>query len=361
MRRATWVFLLFVVLFSTLASAAEPRVLIMGVWPNRLRLFDEATEEFTDEITLQDGAVTNYGSIPHTPHFEKLFFVTGRMETVEIVDPKSLESIDAFKLSTPGRRVRISGLTPGPTGNLLYLQAGAVQLQTDRFEREDVDLVLYDVANHEVKKTIELPSEIDLGFLPTLHVSADGESLYVIGETVWEISTSTHEIVDRIEWGKPRAAGYGGIRAMGMALLSPSVFWGAYQTTDPLLERDLWGIARLDLIEKKVDTFELGPALNVSYFTLSPDGKYGFAGLSDLAVIDMESRRVIAHKEGFERGRTNMALIVSADGSKLYVTGVGNAIDVYDIATLSKTRSIFVGADITSPALALPRSLFEDR
>ncbi len=48
----------------------------------------------------------------------------------------------------------------------------------------------------------------------------------------WELSTATHEIVDTIEWAKPSAAGYGGIRAMGLALSSPSVFMGTYKTKD---------------------------------------------------------------------------------------------------------------------------------
>ncbi len=341
------------------AQAADPRIFIMGVWPNRLRLFDESTETFTGEISLRDGAVTNYGAIPHTPDYQSLFFVTGRMETVEVVDPVKMESVDTFKLSTPGRRVRINGVHPGPEGKLLYLQAGAVQLGTDRFTREDVELILYDVEAHEVRQTVTLPREVQLGFLPTLHFSADGKSLFIVGASIWELSTETHEIIDTIEWGKARGAGFGGIQSMGLSPVSPDVFWGTYNTQDPFLKKSLWGVVRLDLSTKAIDAFELGPALEVSTFALSPDGRYGFAGLSDFAVVDIEKRRVIARKEGFERGRTNMVIIVSADGKKLYVTGVGNAIDIYDAESLEKERSIFVGADITSPALALPRSLFE--
>lgn len=352
--------ILAVVLLGALAaSAAEPRVFVMGVWPNRLRLFDERSESFTGEIQLRDGAVTNYGSIPHTPDYDKLFFVTGRMETVEIVDPVKMESVDSFRLSTPGRRVRISGLHPGPDGKLVYLQAGAVQLGSDRFTREDVELILYDVEAREVRETVELPPEVQLGFLPTLHVSADQKSLYVIGSSIWQLSTETHEIVDTIEWGKSAASGYGGIQAMGLTQHEPDVFWGTYRTEDPLMKKDLWGVVRLDLNVREFDAFELGPALDVSYFALSPDGLRGYAGLGDFAVIDMTERRIVSRKEGFERGRTNMAIIVSADASKLYVTGVGNAIDVYDAESLIKERSIFVGADITSPALPLPSSLFE--
>lgn len=353
--------LFILLMLSTAASAADPRVWIMGVWPNRLRLFDEASDEFVDDFTLRHGAVTNYGSIPHTPDYTRLYFVTDRMETVEVFDPVAGVTVDEVKLSTPERRVRITSVVPFPDRKRLYLRAGAVALGTDRYEREELDLLLYDLDADTLLADVQLPKEVEIGFFDTVHVAPDGESMYVIGETIWQISTSTHEVLDRIEWSRSSSGGYGGIRAMGFLESSPSIFHGPYQTTDPVANKSLWGIFRLDLNTKSYESFELGPALDVGYLGLSPDGKFAYVGLHDFAVVDLEKRRIVERVEEFERGRTNMILIVSADGSKLYVTGVGNSIEVYDAKTLEKTQSIFVGADITSPALAMPRDLFPGR
>ena len=49
---------------------------------------DGLTHEDRIDFTLEHGAVTNYGAIPHTPGFERLYFVTDRMETLEVfTDP----------------------------------------------------------------------------------------------------------------------------------------------------------------------------------------------------------------------------------------------------------------------------------
>ncbi len=78
--------LALLLLFPALGAAAEPRVFIMGVWPNRLRLFDEQKQEFIGEFGLRHGAVTSYSVTAHTPDYRRLFFVTDRMEAVEVVD-----------------------------------------------------------------------------------------------------------------------------------------------------------------------------------------------------------------------------------------------------------------------------------
>jgi len=346
------------VLLPTLASAAEPRIFIMGVWPNRLRLFDETSEEFVGELGLHHGAVTTYTVTAHTPDYERLFFVTDRMESVEVVDPSRREVVDELKISTPGRRVRIFAVAPNATGNLLYLHARGTRLENDRFVREPFELLLYDLDAHEVKETVRLPDEVKLDFLDTLTVSRDGGSLFIIGKDVYELSTETHEILDVITWSRPSSPGYGSVQVTGTVFTEsePGILYGTYQTTDPALHKSMSGLVRLDLNTKRFESFELGPALNVTSFSLSPDGAYGFAGIGDMAVIDMKSRRIIVRKKNFERGRTNNTIIVSADGTEIYVTGVGDSMQVYDARTLALRRVINIGADIMSAPLPLPRS-----
>ncbi len=155
-------------------------------------------------------------------------------------------------------------------------------------------------------------------------------SLFVIGSEIYELSTATHELVDQISWSNAQASGFGGVESVVLNEVETGIFYGAYTTADPVLEKGMSGILRLDLKAKSFESFELGPALAISVFALSPDGKRGFGGLGDMVVIDMETKRIIERKEAFERGRQNNTIIVSADGVEIYVTGVGDAMKVYD-------------------------------
>ena len=74
------------------AEAADPNLLIMGVWPDRLRLFDQTTESFVGELPLRHGAVTWYGNALATADFGRLFFITDRLESVEVLDTSQARS-----------------------------------------------------------------------------------------------------------------------------------------------------------------------------------------------------------------------------------------------------------------------------
>ena len=335
-------------------SAAASRTFIMGVWPNRLRLFDEATETFVGEIPLRYGAVTSYGETPHTTDYKKLFYVTDRMEAVEVVDPEKRAVVDELRLSTPGRQVRIFNVFPDGDGKILYLRVSSVDVGTDRFEPDDAEFVAYDLEAHQVKDNFRLPREVDSGSMAPLEVSADGGSFYVFGKDIYRLRASDRTILDKIPLSHPMAAGYGPLQAAALFEARPGILYGMYATVDPVFKKRMSGVYEIDLAKRDVETFELGPSVEANTFVLSADGKTAYAGPKDLLKIDMTSRRVVMMKKGFEQGRTNNTLIVSTDGRKLYVTGVGNRLQVVDTDTLEPTGSIPAGGDIMSPALAIP-------
>jgi hypothetical protein len=109
-------------------------------------------------------------------------------------------------------------------------------------------------------------------------------------------------------------------------------------------------------MKKEVESFELGPDVKVGLFALSSDRKRAYAGVEDVIAIDMETRRIVKRVEGVEQGRTNNSLIVSSDGTKLYVSGVGDLIQVYDAETLAHLRNIFAGGDFMATPVAVPRA-----
>jgi hypothetical protein len=76
-----------------------------------------------------------------------------------------------------------------------------------------------------------------------------------------------------------------------------------------------------------------------------------------MVLVDLETRKLLVRKEGVEQGRQNTSMVVSGDGTKLFVGGVGPLIHVYDAATLEPLRRIHAGGDIMNPPQPLPRSV----
>lgn len=345
---------LALVLPSAFALAAESRTLIMGVWPNEIRLLDEGTEEFVGEIRLRYGAVTGYGRTPHTPDFRRLFYITDRMEAVEVVDPEARQVVDELRLSTAGRRVRILGVSPYPDGTALILRVVAVGMEIDRFEAEDAEYVVYDLSTNQVKGSFHLPSEVRTDFTSSFPFSSDGKTFFAFGRDVFELSASTHEVVSKIPLATPFEAGYGPLRRADLYSSEPGVFYGLATTTDPVLKKEMTGVLRVDLGQRTASSFEVGPKIDADVFALSPDGKTGYAGVKDLAKIDMETHRIVAMKKGFLQGRAASVLILSGDGTKLFVTGIGNVIQVVDAESLEVKRTIQLGRDLMANPLPLP-------
>ncbi|MGH9323542.1 MAG: YncE family protein [Vicinamibacteria bacterium] len=327
---------------------------LFGVWPNRLRIFDEATEEFVSEIPLKFGASTNS---THSPDFSKFYFVTDRMEAVEVVDLAKGAVVDTVKLSDQARQVRMGNIAVNPAGTLLYLVATPVVLEIDRFVPAESEIFVYDLENKRLRESFKMPDEVESGHRPSIHFSPDGSSIFLFGRDIYEIRASDNELVDTITLSKPLQAGYGPFRGARLTEEEPGIYYGLYRTQDPFLKKTMMGVLRIDLTKKDVESFELGPDVKVGMFAIASDKKRAYAGLNDLLAIDMETKTVIKRVENFEQGRTNNSLIVSSDGKKLYVGGVGDTIQVYDTETLSLVKSIFAGGDFMATPVAIPRAV----
>jgi DNA-binding beta-propeller fold protein YncE len=340
------------------APPADPKgsqLHILGVWPNRLRLFDEATEEFVADIPLRYGASTNSA---HSPDFSTFYFVTDRMESVEVVDLKKRAVVDTVKISAQPRQIRIGNVAVNPAGTLLYIVATPVVLEIDRFLPEESEIFVYDLKEKRLKESFEMPKEVRPGggFRPNIHFSPDGTSMFLFGRDIQEIRVSDNQLVDTITLSKPLLAGYGPLRGARLNEEAPGLYFGLYRTQDPFLKKRMIGVLQIDLTKKEVESFELGPDVKVGLFALSSDRKRAYAGVEELLAIDMDTRRIVKRVEGVEQGRSNNSLIVSADGTRLYVSGVGDQIQVYDAETLQHVKNIFAGGDFMATPMAIPRA-----
>ena len=140
---------------------------------------------------------------------------------------------------------------------------------------------------------------------------------------------------------------------------------------DPVQKRRLMGVARINLAEKSVDFYALGPspAASVS-FALAPGRRraYGFlraasgniapvpptelVGRYELWTFDLENRRLHERKE--ISGRPRMGLKVSSNGKLLYVFRAGSTIDIYDAATYTHQRRVQFDGDMTTDLIVVP-------
>jgi hypothetical protein len=275
------------------------------------------------------------------------------MEAVEVVDPAARQVVDELRLSTAARRVRILGLSPYPDGCALILRVVAVGMDIDRFEAEDAEYVVYDLNAHQVKESFRLPPEVRTNFTAPLPFSSAADVLPSSRDiTSFRL---THELSpDRAR--DTAEAGYS-LRRANLYSPAPGIYYGLVTSTDPFLKKQMTAVLRLDLVQRVAASFEVGPKVDADIFALSPDGKTGYAGVKDLVKIDMESHRIVAMKKGFLQGRAATTLIVSADGTKLFVTGVGDEIRVVYAESLEWKRTIQLGRDLMANPLPLPAGM----
>ncbi|HEX3868509.1 MAG TPA: hypothetical protein VHV78_17215, partial [Gemmatimonadaceae bacterium] len=118
----------------------------------------------------------------------------------------------------------------------------------------------------------------------------------------------------------------------------------------------------LDLVNRQFDFYSLGPSVNVA-FRLAPDRKraYGLhseTGNYQFWTFDLESRRVLGKVEF--QGRPRMGLLVSTNGSQLYITTAGSTIDRYSTTDFKHLDTVQLGADQTT-VLLVPRSTAAQR
>jgi hypothetical protein len=120
--------------------------------------------------------------------------------------------------------------------------------------------------------------------------------------------------------------------------------------TDPVQNRSMVGIAKVRLADKEVDFFALGTTSRLQSISLAPGGTTAYGLSSEIGhyefwEIDLVERR-LAGRHTFA-GRPRMGIQASADREKLYVYVAGNTIDVYDVNTFERVRTIEFDEDMT--------------
>ena len=343
------------------AHAQKPApdgTIYVGTYGKNILVVDEAT------MTVRDTIHTAIG-IPYemVPSYDKKHFyiLDPATENVELIDVAARKSRGTFTLSSSSdkatTRVRIRGFDVDPKERFAVLLVKTFTKKIDRYEIGKPTLLRYDLEKHAVTDTIPWPKGEEREFSAVLF-SPNGELIYFFtSDDILIYDSKTLKQVDRWELSatQNQDAGMGRVN-FGFPndiYEEPGYYTGLFRSTDPVNRRTMMGVARVDLVHKSVDYYQLGPTVAVS-FRLAPDKKRAYGIHSEVGnyqfwTFDLENRRVLGKTEF--KGRSRMGMTVSSNGEFLYIHTAGSTIDIYDTATFKFVKTVTFGADMTNLVL----------
>jgi hypothetical protein len=312
---------------------------------------DEATEKVTVQIPLKTG---HPWAMRLSRDATRFYVQSADQERFEIVDAASRQTLDTFTLSSGNTHVRTLAYDVDPQQRVMVLVTRSLTKLVDRFEIGAPTIIQYDLKEHKVIRSVpwDIDPEPQYYYLNLRH-SPDGKLLYVFAHEILVFDANTLEKVDSWDLSLPNEPGLGGfdLGSMDETNDQPGFFTALFTMSDPVQNRKLLVVGRVDLARKTVESFPVGPApenRQVS-FALAPDHKHGYVllqeiGHYELMTIDMPARR---HESTVPfAGRPRMAMRSSTNGKILYIFEAGNTIDLYEAATFKFLRRITLDADM---------------
>lgn len=326
----------------------------VATYKGTIAIIDEATEQVTAEIPLTSGIP---GDLTLSDDRTRFYVQDITYEKVEIVDRVNRKSLESFTLSAGITKTRIWGLQPDPKDRYLILTVRDYTLHDDRWEIGPTRLVQFDLASKKITRTIPWPKGEERDGAGVIF-SPDGKLMYLFGEEILIYETEKFTEVDKWDLSRPMEMGAGRVAFGGLDPFSdePGFFTGLFTMQDPVQNRRLMGIGRVDLANKKVTFKPFGPARGLG-FSVAPDRKKAYGLFRDIGeyefwTFDLESARVVSRTPF--RGRPRMAMRTSSAGNVLYIYQAGNTIDLYDASTFAYLRTITLDGDMTSLILLPP-------
>ena len=341
--------------------AQLPTKIYVGAWPGRLLVIDEKTATYEGDIVLKTGVVR--GTFLTRDH-KRMIVTTVKDSGIEVVDLAAKKVLSSFTLNEGNKKVRLRGTAVDPDGKLMYVIARDITKGIDRFTLGPSKFHVVDIAQQKIVKTVDPPKEDVDNLGGTLRLSPDGKSLYVFGQKVLVFDTTDFKLQETIELQKTYSMAEtlslgGDLDPWG----DPSIMTSSFVSTDPIVHRATFGIARIDLNKRTYDFHPVGPVGGMpgggwsitSNLQVTPDRKIGYAisvegehgnRVTQFLVFDMDKQKLLRRKEF--PGRTRFSFAISSTGKDLYIYGAGNTIEIFDADTLELKKTIEVNGDMTS-------------
>ncbi len=342
-------------------SAAAPRpapagtgTIYVSTYKGVIAVIDEATEKVVAEIPVRNGIPSG---VTFSNDRSRLYVEDVSFEKVEVIDRAKRTTIDRFTLGEGATKTRIWSLQPDPHDKYLILVIKKYTLADDRWEIGAPTLVQYDLASRKVARTIPWPKGEEREGAGVIF-SPDGKLMYLFGEDILIYETENFTEVDRWDLTRPLEPGAGRVSFGGLDPFSdePGFYTGLLTMQDPLQNRRIMGLGRVDLAAKKVEFHPIGPARGLA-FGVARDRKRGYGLFRDIGeaefwTFDLEHYKLIARTPF--RGRPRMGMHVSSNGNFIYIHTAGNTIDLYDTTSFKLARTITLDGDMTSFTLLPP-------
>jgi len=357
-------------------AVSTGQFMYIGTLNKKLLVIDENKEDIVAEIPL--------GGIPRTTALsadhKKLHVFTTQM-LLETVDLESRKVVSSFSIADTRTKPRVqasapdrvnlggggrySGLAVDPLGRYLYTTMRVVVKEIDEYRVDPPQFVAIDLQTQKIAKAWPFPKELEqgFGFNATYKVSADGKLLYVFQDDILIFDLSTFQQVDKIDLAQPPYPGASPYRlaANEDAFDAPDTVTSVFTAVDSVVHKGTLGMARINLESRKVDYFPIGPLLPMMGFQLSPDRKFGYSVMTNIAtggnrvtewwVWDIEKHAVVRKAE-FE-SRPTFRFSVGGDGKKLYLYGAGSTLEIFDAQTLKSRKLIFLNRDTTTNLITM--------
>jgi DNA-binding beta-propeller fold protein YncE len=341
------------------APAVSPgggdHLIYVGTYAGNIQIFDEGSEKMIGEIKLKTGIPR---SLTLSQSRSKFYVLDSTLEKIEIIDIPTRASLLTFTLSEGQKQVRIRGMQVDPLERFVILLTRSAEKKIDRWEIGDNTMQFYDLAQNKVTRTIPWPRGEEREFI-NIRFSPDGKLLYFFGDDVLILETTNFTEVDTWPLSRQIEPGLGRVNFGSVDDVNddPGFFTGLFTTQDPVQNRRIMNLGRVNLVAKTIDLTPIGPAEGIG-FALAPDRKKGYGlmqqiGRYEFWAFDVAGKKLIS-RTPFE-GRPRMALRVSSNGKLLYVFQAGATIDVYDAASYKRLRTIEMNADQTTSLFILPR------
>ena len=249
-------------------TAGGNGTIYVGTYARNILVLDEATMRVRDTIKPSVGIPELSLSFDR----KKLYVTDPGNEKLEIIDLATKQSSGVLTLSKDSMKVRMWGFSLDPKDRFAVLLVKAYTKKLDRYEVSKPTLLRYDLAKHAVTDTIAWPRGEEREGAQILF-SPKGDLMYFFTQDdVLIYDTNTLKEVDRWEISKTLfEEGLGRIN-FGFpydVYEEPGFYTGLFRTTDPVNRRTQMGVARMDLTNRQLDFYSLGPSIGVS-FRLSP-------------------------------------------------------------------------------------------
>jgi len=361
------------------AQTSVNGLMYVGTLDKKLLIIDEDKEEVVGEIPM--------AGVPRNTELsadKKLLYVVSTKMGLEVVDLAARKSRLLVNLADGRSRPDIFGLTPDlvnpgnfdfdvfsglavdPTGHYIYTSMRVTVKDLDEYRIEPMKFIAIDVQNGTIAKSFPFPKEMSQGFdgMVSFKVSPDGKMLYVFGKDILIFDLATFTLVDKIALSKPTYPGASPLRltVTDDPYDDSTKVTSVFTSVDPIVHKGTLGLATLNLTTREVSYAPIGAAYPMLGFMVTPDRKLGYSVMFNYAggsrrtewwVWDLQTHQVIK-TQPFE-SRTTFKFGISSDGKKLYLYGSGSTLEIFDAATLTSRKVMYLNRDITTNLVTLAR------